>query len=509
MEALSELIELVTQKRVKKVELFDENSRNKTSNYYRLFEGIHSKRYHTDQEAAQDIYQCEASAKKYLILKTRLKQKLLNTLFFLDLNHNDHLTEREVILQECNKALYYTKTLILNRSNRVAIPTVEKTHKKAQEYELTWVEMECAHLLRQHHFQENNYKDFLTYKNIGERLERKMMAENRAQKYYEELLSTHKRSANHREAILDKSEDYLQQLHEDIIHFNSHLIKSYYLKIKIFRQKLSNDYQEALHTLQEQEQHQTQHQTFFSQSQMEELQLEKMLAFLHVPQTAPDQKPSPTCHIFEEGSPNWYKLQEYKLLSAMHQQSYLLAAQVFQSVLQQSSFRQLSNLKKEKWKTIQAYLHYVYKFYKQKEIRDLIQNSKITFKLSEYADDRPPFSKERRSLNINILASQIMFYIERLDWDGVKDCIKALEPYCRRYPKKDINFRSECFISMQMQMAKEDFRFYQTRKSTEKLYQDMVQTPRTYNGVNKGLEIIPYELIWQRIMEKLKTHRYG
>ena len=82
MDALNELIKLVTKKRVKKVELFDENSRNKSSNYFKLFDGIHTRRYQSDTDAAQDIYQCDPSEKKYLILKTRLKQKLLNTLFF-------------------------------------------------------------------------------------------------------------------------------------------------------------------------------------------------------------------------------------------------------------------------------------------------------------------------------------------------------------------------------------------------------------------------------------------
>src|SRR4028118_1142287 len=106
MDSLSELIRLVTKKRIKKVELFDESSRNKSSNYFKLFEGIHSGHYRSDQDAAKDIYDCDPSEKKYLILKTRLKQKLLNTLFFLDFEDDENVPAYKNALYDCNKTLY-------------------------------------------------------------------------------------------------------------------------------------------------------------------------------------------------------------------------------------------------------------------------------------------------------------------------------------------------------------------------------------------------------------------
>ncbi|MGB3617499.1 MAG: hypothetical protein WBA12_05225, partial [Catalinimonas sp.] len=101
MNNLRQIIDLVTHKRIKKVELFDESSRNKSSNYYRLFEGIRSRRYQSDDDAAADLYDCAPTEKKYLILKTRLKQKLLNTLFFLDFRDPD-VAEYKTVAYECN-----------------------------------------------------------------------------------------------------------------------------------------------------------------------------------------------------------------------------------------------------------------------------------------------------------------------------------------------------------------------------------------------------------------------
>lgn len=509
MEALTELIELVTKKRIKKIELFDESSRNKNSNYFKLFDGIHSRRYKTDEEAADDIYQCEASAKKYLILKTRLKQKLLNTLFFLDIGKTDGITEREQTYYECSKILYHARILLLNKNWKLAIPTLEKTLKKAQEFEVTAIEYECANLLRQHYCEQNNYRSFLTYKEISEQTESKMIAENHAEKYYQELVAHYSKSRYSKDVVLRKAEEYALIIQEYYKKYKSNAIRDSYLKIRTLTYKLSNDYSSTLQVLKEREEHQNQAQKFFALPEKEKLQMDILNTYLHLKDYDNTEEYIKSLVRIEEGGDTWFKLQEYRLLTGVHTENYEASASVFKSVLQQNNFRLLSEEDKNKWKCFQAYLHYIYKSKKLKSIRPLIQNSKINFKLSEFVDDRPPFSKEHRGLNIAILSSQILFYLDRWDLDGISDCIQALAPYCRRYPKKDMNYRGECFITMLREMQKEDFRFYQTRKNTEKIYQEMANMPMEYQGGFRTLEVLPYESMWDYILEKLKNFRYG
>lgn len=509
MEALSELIQLVTQKRIKKVELFDENSRNKSSNYYKLFDGIHSKKYLDDQDAAEDIYQCDPSAKKYLILKTRLKQKLLNTLFFLDFNKGEDVTEQDIARHECSKSLYYAKILLFNKNASLAIPVIEKTYKRAQEMELTAIEFECANILREYFFEENLYKDFINFRSISEKIEKKLYAENNTQKYFQELWATYRRSKNNHEEVRQLSNKYAEIVKGYVQEFNTKLLQDYFFKINMLCHRLNEDYKAVQKTINRQEIYYDNAQEFYPKSASEELQIQMMNSFLHLKDYEGSQTYLNNRHIIPQGTPNWYKLQEYRYLIAMHKGWYVPAAEIFKDTLQQSNFRNIAPEEKLRWKTFQAYLHYFYKSTKMKDLRSLIQNSKIDFKLSDYIDDRPPFSKENRSLNLSILVSQILFYVDRLDFDGIKDCIQALNPYCRRYPKKDINFRSECFIYLLKEMVSEDFKFYQTRKNTEKIFKEMSQTPLEYDSEGNGLEVIPYEVAWERILENLKNYCYG
>jgi hypothetical protein len=178
-------------------------------------------------------------------------------------------------------------------------------------------------------------------------------------------------------------------------------------------------------------------------------------------------------------------------------------------VIGRSGFRLLSEGKKERWSLFQAYLHYLYKYQKIKEIRPLIQNSKTGFQLSEFLDKKPEFAKERRGFNTAILTAQILFFLEKMQTEAITDRVNEIERYTRRYPKKDMNFRSECFIGLLTRMRDDGYRFYQTRKATEKAYEEMTLVMMEYHGGNRALEVLPYEMVWNTVLEKLKEYKYG
>ncbi len=510
MDSLSELIHLVTRKRIKKIELFDEHSRNKSSNYYKLFHGIHSKKYQSDDDAAHDIYQCDASAKKYLILKTRLKQKLLNTLFFLDISPSFSITEYELTKHECDKILFYAEVLMTNDNTGIAVPILEKTMRKAQSLGLTTVEYVCAGHLRAYHCKEKNYKEFLSYKAIADESEERMMAENYSEKSIQYLQARYFKLRSDRENIIEEAEEILQKVGTDVQKYESDKLKHNFHCISTLYNRINQDFKGVLQTQLNQLAHHKKSPHYFSQESREELINQVLNSFLHRRDLEGAEK-----FLEAEGgkiqadSPKWFAQMEYRFMLGLHSGDFQKAASIFAEALGHSGFRLLPEQEKEKWKTFMAYLHFFYKSHKLKEIRAMIQNSKISFKLSEYVDDRPAFDKDLRGMQIGRLASQVLFYLERWDLTGVSDTIQALNLYCRRYPKRDNNYRSECFIHMLKDMEEEEFRFFQTRKRTEKMYNELQNTPMDYIGEVKQLEVYPYEKIWELILERLKAYRYG
>jgi hypothetical protein len=509
MDSLSELIRLVTKKRIKKVELFDESSRNKSSNYFKLFEGIHSGQYRSDQDAARDIYDCDPSEKKYLILKTRLKQKLLNTLFFLDFE-DESIPEYQNALYECNKQLYCAKVLLMSGSKRIAIPTLEKTLRRAQETQLTDIELECAKILRGHFSTTNQYKEFLIFKGIAEQAEQKLHAENLSDKYYQELIAIYAKSKANRAKVKKLAEKYYKVLQEDFKRYDSIKLSMNYFRIRTMFHQFSDDYQAAVEATNQTEEYVRRTLKFQPPSRLEELAIQKMNFYLHLKDfPSGEAHAKSAANVFEEGNANWFTFQEYYFLLCMHSEQYMRAAEVFHSVVDRPNFRLLPDGKKERWRVFQAYIHYIYKTQKIREIRPVIQNAKTHFRLNEFLLEKPVFAKEKRGLNTAILSVQVLFLLEKMEIEPLNACVTALEEYCRRYPKKDGNFRSECFISLLVNMRNENYRFYQTRKASEKFYEEMKSMMMEYHGGNRALEVLPYEFMWNRVLEKLKSYKYG
>jgi len=508
MESLRELISLITQKRIKKVELFDESNRNKTSNYFRLFEGIHSRRYTTDAEAAQDIYECLPSEKKYLILKTRLRQKLLNTLFFLDYD-SDNSAEYQKILYDCNKQVYAIKVLMMSNTRRLAIPMAEKTLRLAADYQLTDIVLECARILREH-YSGNNYQEFLEYKDIAERTEHQQRVENQAEQFYQEIVAVYAKSKGNRPRVKKMAEKYYRAIESNFRPYDSIKLRLNYYRIKTLFFQLSDNYREAIAVLTEHEEFISQTPSFHPPSRTEELAIQKMNFYLHLKAFEEGEAHAKQfASLFADKNLNLYTFKEYQLLLAMHTGHYLRASEIFHEVVGQSTFRTLSDAKKERWATFQAYLHYIYKYQKVKEIRPLIQNSKTGFQLNDFLEKRPEFAKEKRGLNSAIMIIQILFFLEKMNMEALVDRVNEIEKYTRRYPKKDMNFRSECFISLLTQMRDDGFRFYQTRRATEKVYEELNSVMMEYYGGNRALEVLPYEVMWDIVLDKLKDYKYG
>lgn len=508
MESLREFITLITKKRIKKAELFDESSRNKTSNYYKLFDGIHSRKYTSDEVAAQDIYGCPPSEKKYLILKTRLKQKLLNTLFFLDYEGDTPGHQRAVY--ECARQLYAVKILLMHDARRVAIPLAEKTLRVAQEFELTDTVAECAKIMREHCAATGQYQEFQEYKVLAERAESLRQAENLAEQYLQELAATSAKAKANRSRMVKLAETFHLALGEVLQTQGSAKLKWLQLRIKTLFHQFSDDYRAAVETIGQTESFLAQASHFSLPARLKETALQKMNYYLHLKDFAAGETHIRLVEgLFADDNPGKATLCEYRFLLAMHTGHYLEAARIFKAVVGDAGFSRLSAAKRERWRVFQAYLHYIYKHLKVREIKPLIQNSKTGFQLSGFIADKPEFAKEKRGLNIATLTVQILFLLEKMNTAALAEHIGAIEKYARSYPKKDIYFRSECFISLLAKMRDEDFRFYQTRKSLEKMFDEMCSMTMVYQGNIRALEVLPYEVLWRMVLEKLKSHKYG
>ncbi len=509
METLKSLIQIVTQKRVKKIELFDEDSRNKSSHYYALFHGIHQEKYKSDEEAAKDIYECSASEKKYLILKTRLKQKLMNTIFFLDPEVNENVSEADLVRQECEKVIFQAKTLLLCDASNISVALVEKHLKKAQDYFLTDIALESSKILAEHYLKKGQKTDFVNHNNMVAKYSKILFYENEAHHQWKNIEFDYKKENITSEFLVESLKKFLTWW-EDKKEYLEGQLKIYYDQTTFLHAKLSQKHEDIAAFFQKQFEIIQKTPEKFSQNEVLNWELE------HANHRLNFQKFDNFSSVFkaEKNIENiplkiWVEQQEYKLMAFLHQKNYADANQIFQETLNENRFKKVTEDKKEFWYVAASILHYFHKQDKIPNSKTISSSNKVNFRHHLFLERTTDYQKNKKGLNIMMMNIQILFYIEKLEFTRIKEKIGELNEYCRLYPKKDGNFRSECFINMINLLEKCDFKYYPTKKATEELFSELEKTPVDYRGSFRNIEMIPYEQVWDLIMDKIKSYKYA
>ena len=86
MEKLQELIVFLNKQTTQNIEVIGKATRQSQGKIYRLYEGIADGVIKNDEEAAIAILGTDSSDINYKKLKYRLQNRLMNTVFFIEVN---------------------------------------------------------------------------------------------------------------------------------------------------------------------------------------------------------------------------------------------------------------------------------------------------------------------------------------------------------------------------------------------------------------------------------------
>src|SRR5690606_20915304 len=90
-------------------------------------------------------------------------------------------------------------------------------------------------------------------------------------------------------------------------------------------------------------------------------------------------------------------------------------------------------------------------------------------------------------------------------YDLVMSRLESLNLYSHRYLLKDDTFRSNCFIKMLMQLPKANFNRIALKRKAEKYYIKLKQNPSNLSMQASEIEIMPYEILWEYVLNSLDS----
>ncbi len=470
----------------------------------KFYSEIKSGKIDSDEKAAELILGCQPNDQVYKDLKSKLKNRIINTLFFIDPKKFNVDSTHNKNAIHCHKRWIAAKILLGIGAKESGIELAKRVLAQAVRVELSGLIVEITVVLR---FQDGailgDKKKFNHYNALYHKHGKIRTWEDRAQEYYLELALIYVKKKADKSDIHEKAKLYFQELEPYIHEFKTSKLSYYGGMIELITYMSVNDFKTSievckrtLNLLTENPMSSTKGITSFMLQQLIcciQLKLFKEGEELAIKSLA----------LLKPGIFNWFKHQELYFLLSTYTKNYQRAYEVIQQTLNTRGLNALDQNSREIWRIYNMYTKYLII---QGKIETKEEKSK-SLRLGKFLNELPTFAQDKRGLNIAILIIQILIYIKRKDYDQAINRMEAIEKYCSRYLKPDNNFRSNCFIKMLLQIPDARFHSVAASRKATKLYEKLKSHPIDIANQAHSIEIIPYEDLWTIVIESLGNSR--
>jgi hypothetical protein len=494
MKELKELANIITNNAQNALPLLDLKE-PQSSKEVALYYAIQQESCKDDEEASKAIYG-KAGDPRYPMLKSRLKRKMYNHLFFLDFTAPQF--PAHLVFEQESYALLYQARLLINSANYdMAESLLKRSFKIAKDLGFTGIVVSCLEAFQYLHtlngrvdlFHKNQrqleyYRIHINYEQEAEGL------------YYRSWLELN-RPVNARKIYLQEMPDVLTRLESLWEEHRLLSVFNFYYRLKIWYYELIGDFENIILITNESEEllkQQIIHPLRFDNRYNKYIQV---YAYLRVKNFAQGlilaEAYLPSIH---PATTNWFAYMENYVLLAVHAQQYDRAIELIKQVDANPAFKKITKLAKEKWTLYRVYLYFV------RPSEDLLPH----FDYQKFVQSVPEYSKDKQGFNVAILILQFLHYLKTRQTDALLYRIECLRKYALLHLKEQGSVRSKAFFKLLEMVVKEDYHPAQCRQKSRYLY-SRLQTSLPPGDAFAEIEIIPYEHLWDWILDTLQSKR--
>lgn len=503
MKNLIEISRIVTKKKVRKIEIFDDHSlKHKNSKFNEFYEAIMANKFKNDRDAASFLYSCSPTDDKYRQLKSRFRKRLLNTLFFLDVNL-PATSNYDRAYYSCNKDWTLVKILLSNNAAHTASALSRQILTTALKFKFADVIVNCSRILRRHAADIGDDKNYEQYDQYSKQFQNVLDAEIRSEELYQRVIMNYHKPPSKNQNLKERIDTYcdalvgLSEIYDSpIVIYNMYLVWAY-------RYEMLHDFNAMLEVCNKAEKYIEENPAYYQSKKLATFQLKKMSAYLHLRDWKQGKINAEKClQSFPIGSETWFDFMEYYLLLAIHTDNYINAIAIHNEATGNSKFKKVTGYTKEKWKIYEVYLNYIIE--SQGADNPIYQTQrKKAFRLSRFLNDPILYPKDQRIFTVLLVVAQVLFLLEKKSFNAVTERIDRLKSYANRQLKREEYYRAIQFIRLLQQLSKAEYQV-ENLSNVEKYYNRLIEQPFFYRSLISELEVIPYEKLWNLILSRLQ-----
>ena len=246
MKEFNILLEILSNHTKKNLPILDFNAEGEGMGKEQLlFSKIKSGEFDSDDEAAKAIYGTETRDYRFNMLKSRVKEKLFNHLFFVDFKESiDHeIYQNE---QDADKQLYFANILYKVGELDIAEKLLNRAISIAKEGEYTEIGVNCLRLLRTIYSDQKRPNFFnAAEEDLKSSVELLAKEEEAASAYYSQRMYLQK-SLNSRRLHFEETPAILDRIKELWLETNSFNIFEQYYDLAVWFFELKGDFDQII-----------------------------------------------------------------------------------------------------------------------------------------------------------------------------------------------------------------------------------------------------------------------
>ena len=489
MEFFKELVSVVRPGKVRYPDLIGQKN-DQVESFYEL---IQTKKFETEDEIKDFFFGDKPFKDKYYEgLKRRLKDRLVYSL--LAIQPDEKSSELLKVNTDCHKKYAAAMILTSQGKRQSGMKLAEETIKKAMKYHLSKLVLPLAEELQYYYGgiagdqkKYNYYSEvILKYKDLKE-------AELKAQTYYCDTLIHFAKSKSRKPELTPSLKTYCEELMKDLALYNSYYYALLTYTLTNIYYQLINDHQKIIQTGMKAIRYFEQ--LPYSVPRASLYFLHKILpSYIQLKRFEEAQECIETClALASHQSINHLITLQHKLVLGFHSGHYTDLPQIIE---ESKPLVTKYPFLKEQWKIYAAYVHFFTSIGKTGAVES-------KFRLGKFLNDLPTYSKDKRGMNINILILQILFLLERKKYNQIIDRTDALKSYSTRYLRQNETYRSNCFIKLLLLLPACHFHPKAVERKAKTLLDNLYKVPISESLQDDDLEIVPYETLWQIVLERL------
>lgn len=493
--AEKELVDIITLHKRKQVDVLGYNPDSDTllEQFYRM---LSDRTVNSDEEAAAKLLGGKPTDNDYLKLKSNLKRRLANTLFFIDLKtaeFNDaHRAQQNV--------WKYVTAMNICRSQgarNAAIDFGLKAIKPAIKYEMAIEVIEIARLFIEYSsIHTGNKAELDKYIAIAEKYQEIYFAEMTAGNLVAKLIQPYVNKREFKKETNQLAKEYLEIVEPLVKKHPTRKIQGAYYQLLIYEKYSQSDFvglkevtEEAIRTFESKNFDMKQTigayslvligaNTVLEDYEMAEAAAQKVLTAI------------------SKGTPVWFNANRLYTIALLNATRYTEAYQLFQQCISHKKFESLGASMKELWWVMEGYFYLLMQAGEIK-IEQLEKNPK-NFRISTFLNRFALVSKDKRGMNICVQIVHILFHLFNKEYDQYEDKVNSLTKYKKRHLSNDEDgYRTTCFIECLQIIEREEFEKERAIAETHNIRSLMSEVPQMLLDQPEEIEVLTYERLWQ------------